>query len=56
MIVFIDDILIYSHGKGEHAKHLKIILELLKKEELYSKFSKYDFLDSHYTISRTRHK
>ncbi|GJS47597.1 putative reverse transcriptase domain-containing protein [Tanacetum coccineum] len=33
MIVFIDDILIYSKSKEEHAEHLKLILELLKKEE-----------------------
>ncbi|GKA19536.1 hypothetical protein Tco_0699451 [Tanacetum coccineum] len=43
MIVFIDDILIYSKSKEEHAKHLKLILELLKKEELYAKFSKCEF-------------
>nr|GEV54128.1 putative reverse transcriptase domain-containing protein [Tanacetum cinerariifolium] len=42
MIVFIDDILIYSKTKLEHEKHLKLILELLK-EELYAKFSKYEF-------------
>ncbi|GKE46850.1 putative reverse transcriptase domain-containing protein, partial [Tanacetum coccineum] len=42
-IVFIDDILIYSKRKEEHAKHLKLILELLKKEELYAKFSKCEF-------------
>ncbi|GJT49472.1 putative reverse transcriptase domain-containing protein [Tanacetum coccineum] len=40
VIVFIDDILIYSKSKQEHEKHLKIILDLLKKEELYAKFSK----------------
>ncbi|GJT43543.1 putative reverse transcriptase domain-containing protein [Tanacetum coccineum] len=43
VIVFIDDILIYSKSKQEHEKHLKIILELLKKEELYAKFSKCEF-------------
>ncbi|GJU93639.1 putative reverse transcriptase domain-containing protein [Tanacetum coccineum] len=40
MIVFIEDILIYSNSREEHAEHLKLILELLKKEELYAKFSK----------------
>ncbi|GKD09231.1 putative reverse transcriptase domain-containing protein [Tanacetum coccineum] len=43
MIVFIDDILIYSKNKQEHAEHLKLILELLKKEQLYAKFSKCEF-------------
>ncbi|GJU30735.1 putative reverse transcriptase domain-containing protein [Tanacetum coccineum] len=47
VIVFIDDILIYSKDKKEHGEHMKIILELLKKEQLYAKFSKFDFwLDS----------
>ncbi|GJS81397.1 putative reverse transcriptase domain-containing protein [Tanacetum coccineum] len=43
VIVFIDDILIYSKSKQEHAEHLKLILELLKKEQLYAKFSKCEF-------------
>ncbi|GKD56346.1 putative reverse transcriptase domain-containing protein [Tanacetum coccineum] len=43
VIVFIDDILIYSKSKQEHEEHLKLILELLKKEELYAKFSKCEF-------------
>nr|GFA97922.1 putative reverse transcriptase domain-containing protein [Tanacetum cinerariifolium] len=40
MILFIDDILIYSKDEKEHEEHLKAILELLKKNELYAKFSK----------------
>nr|GEZ36330.1 putative reverse transcriptase domain-containing protein [Tanacetum cinerariifolium] len=43
VIVFIDDILIYSKDKKRHEEHLKVILELLKKEELYAKFSKCEF-------------
>ncbi|GJT75896.1 putative reverse transcriptase domain-containing protein [Tanacetum coccineum] len=43
VIVFIDDILIYSKSKQEHEEHLKLILELLKNEELYVKFSKCEF-------------
>ncbi|GJX65615.1 putative reverse transcriptase domain-containing protein, partial [Tanacetum coccineum] len=43
IIVFIDDILIYSKNKQEHEEHLKLILQLLKKEELYAKFSKCEF-------------
>nr|GEZ43623.1 putative reverse transcriptase domain-containing protein [Tanacetum cinerariifolium] len=41
--VFIDGILIYSRNKEERADHLRIILELLKKDNLYAKFSKCDF-------------
>ncbi|GJU88399.1 putative reverse transcriptase domain-containing protein [Tanacetum coccineum] len=43
IIVFIDDILIYSKNKTTHEEHLKAILELLKKEMLYAKFSKCKF-------------
>nr|GEU59912.1 putative reverse transcriptase domain-containing protein [Tanacetum cinerariifolium] len=43
VIVFIDDILIYSRNEDEHANHLRIILELLRNEKLYAKFSKCEF-------------
>nr|GEZ00813.1 hypothetical protein [Tanacetum cinerariifolium] len=43
VIVFIDDILVYSKSKDEHEVHLRVVLELLKKEELYAKFSKCEF-------------
>nr|GEW98268.1 putative reverse transcriptase domain-containing protein [Tanacetum cinerariifolium] len=43
VIVFIDDILIYSKSKQEHEEHPKLILELLKKEHIYAKFSKCEF-------------
>nr|GEW42001.1 putative reverse transcriptase domain-containing protein [Tanacetum cinerariifolium] len=43
IIVFIDDIMIYSKNKQEHKEHLKLILKLLKKEQLYAKFSNCEF-------------
>ncbi|GKE04181.1 putative reverse transcriptase domain-containing protein [Tanacetum coccineum] len=43
VIVFIDDILVYSNNKQGYEEHLKLILELLKKEELHAKFSKCEF-------------
>ncbi|GJY29711.1 putative reverse transcriptase domain-containing protein, partial [Tanacetum coccineum] len=43
MIVFIDDILIYSKTQEEHVEHLRLVLELLKKEKLYANFFKCEF-------------
>ena len=43
VIVFIDDILVYSHSMMEHAEHLRIVLNLLKDKELYAKFKKCEF-------------
>jgi hypothetical protein len=47
VVVFIDDILIYSKNEAEHAKHLRIVLQRLRDHKLYAKFSKCEFwLDS----------
>nr|GEW38798.1 putative reverse transcriptase domain-containing protein [Tanacetum cinerariifolium] len=43
VIVFIDDVLIYLRGEKEYEEQLKLIVKLLKKEELYVKFSKCEF-------------
>ena len=43
VIVFIDDILVYSRNKTEHEKHLRDVLEVLRREKLYAKFSKREF-------------
>ncbi|GKF11571.1 putative reverse transcriptase domain-containing protein, partial [Tanacetum coccineum] len=43
VIVFIEDILIYSKSRKEHKGHLRLILKLLKEEKLYGKFSKCEF-------------
>ncbi|KAK8521636.1 hypothetical protein V6N12_031530 [Hibiscus sabdariffa] len=43
VVVFIDDILIYSHNKDEHVEHLVIILQTLREHQLFAKFSKCEF-------------
>ena len=43
VIVFIDDILIYSRSRDEHEEHLRIVLQTLREHELYAKFSKCEF-------------
>jgi hypothetical protein len=43
VVVFIDDILIYSKSKEEHADHLRIVLTRLREHQLYAKFSKCEF-------------
>ncbi|KAD2805171.1 hypothetical protein E3N88_38548 [Mikania micrantha] len=43
VIVFIDDILVYSKNEGDHACHLREVLETLRREKLYAKFSKCAF-------------
>ena len=43
VVVFIDDILIYSKNEADHAEHLRIVLSRLREYKLYAKFSKYEF-------------
>jgi len=43
IMVFIDDILIYSKNEEEHAKHLSIVLQPLRNHQMYAKFSKCKF-------------
>ena len=43
VIVFIDDILVYSRSKEEHEEHLRIVLQTLRKNRLYAKFKKCEF-------------
>ena len=43
VVLFIDDILIYSKNKQEHEEHLRIILQVLREHQLFAKFSKCDF-------------
>ena len=43
VIVFIDDILVYSTSEEEHALHLRLVLQTLREHQLYAKFSKCEF-------------
>ncbi|GAU51867.1 hypothetical protein TSUD_416510 [Trifolium subterraneum] len=43
VVIFIDDILIYSKDPQEHAEHLRIVLNILREKQLYAKFSKCEF-------------
>ena len=43
VIVFIDDILVYSNTEEDHVRHLRIVLQRLREEKLYAKFSKFEF-------------
>ena len=43
MIFLIDDILVYSKSKEDHVRHLRIVLQRLREEKLYAKFSKCEF-------------
>jgi hypothetical protein len=43
VVVFIDDILVYSKSEEEHAEHLRVVLTHLRDHQLYAKFSKCEF-------------
>ena len=43
LVVFIDDILIYSKNEADHAEHLRVVLSRLREDKLYAKFSKCEF-------------
>ena len=43
LVFFIDDILIYSKNEQENKEHLRIVLQVLREQQLYSKFSKCEF-------------
>ena len=43
VVVFIDDILVYSKDEDQHAEHLRVVLQTLKEHKLYAKFTKCEF-------------
>ena len=43
VVVFIDGILIYSRTQEEHAKHLRLVLRVIREKQFYAKLSKYEF-------------
>ena len=43
MIVFIHDILVYSENESDHMGHLRVVLQVLKEQQLFAKYSKCEF-------------
>ena len=55
ILVFIDDILVYSKNKEEQKEHLRIVLQVLREHQLYAKFSKCDFLQTTDIVFRSHY-
>ena len=55
MVVFIDDILVYSKNQKEHEEHLRIVLEILKEQKMYAKWKKCDFWMKSISFLGARH-
>jgi hypothetical protein len=43
LIVFLDDILVYSNSEEEHGHHLRLVLQMMREQQLYAKLSKCSF-------------
>jgi len=50
LVVYFDDILIYSHSRDQHLDHLRQVCTVLRKEELYANPKKYVFLTTQVTF------
>ena len=50
VVVYFDDILVYSKSVDEHVKHLNVVLEVLRKESLYANLKKYTFCTNQVTF------
>jgi len=55
VVVFMDDILVYSKTREEHEEHLRVVLQIVKDNELYAKLSKCEFLARRGELSRPRY-
>ena len=54
VLVFIDDILVYSKSEEDHARHLRIVLSILRQHQLKAKFSKCHFWEEQVKFFRPR--
>ena len=45
LVVYFDDILVFGHDKGSHVQHMKLVCEVLQREQIYSNPKKYTFFN-----------